>query len=198
MTPGYVGADFLALVSEAGARSVERIFGPANEPILPGNDTGDAPPGVPMDTDAATSPEPDATSGDVSTVEPAGIPAAMDALRALRRPLNAAELAPLCVTMDDFRVAMRKVQPSAKREGFATVPNVSWADVGALAPVRWRPRVVARALRAHDRARPLFPQVREELTISLLEPIARPERFKVRARRALPCRCLALSRALRL
>ena len=165
MTPGYVGADFLALVSEAGARSVERIFGPVNEAMLPVDEIGDAPPGVPMDTDAAaTSPEPgsnDATSGatcgDGSTVEPAGVPAATDALRALRRPLSDAELAPLCVTMDDFRVAMRKVQPSAKREGFATVPNVSWADVGALAPVRWRPRVVARALRALDRARPLFP-----------------------------------------
>ena len=28
------------------------------------------------------------------------------------------------------------VQPSAKREGFATVPGVSWKDVGALADIR--------------------------------------------------------------
>lgn len=44
-----------------------------------------------------------------------------------------------------------KVQPSAKREGFATVPGVSWSDVGALASVR------------------------EELGLSILEPIAYPE-----------------------
>lgn len=28
------------------------------------------------------------------------------------------------------------VQPSAKREGFATVPDVTWNDVGALEAVR--------------------------------------------------------------
>ena len=31
---------------------------------------------------------------------------------------------------------MKTVQPSAKREGFATVPNTTWADVGALEDVR--------------------------------------------------------------
>ena len=45
----------------------------------------------------------------------------------------------------------RQVQPSAKREGFATVPGVTWSDVGALASVR------------------------EELSLSILEPIAYPE-----------------------
>lgn len=44
-----------------------------------------------------------------------------------------------------------QVQPSAKREGFATVPGVSWSDIGALASVR------------------------EELSLSILEPIAYPE-----------------------
>lgn len=44
-----------------------------------------------------------------------------------------------------------QVQPSAKREGFATVPGVSWKDVGALASVR------------------------EELGLSILDPIAFPE-----------------------
>jgi ribosome biogenesis ATPase len=29
-----------------------------------------------------------------------------------------------------------QVQPSAKREGFATVPDVSWSDIGALDDVR--------------------------------------------------------------
>ena len=32
--------------------------------------------------------------------------------------------------------ALRLVQPSAKREGFATIPDVTWEDVGALKGVR--------------------------------------------------------------
>lgn len=55
--------------------------------------------------------------------------------------------------MDDFLGAVKKVQPSAKREGFATVPGITWADVGALGDVR------------------------EELVMSILNPIHHPERF---------------------
>lgn len=40
------------------------------------------------------------------------------------------------ITQNDFETAIRRVQPSAKREGFATVPDVSWDDVGALSNVR--------------------------------------------------------------
>eukprot|EP00010_Vexillifera_abyssalis_P008924 CAMPEP_0201550134 /NCGR_PEP_ID=MMETSP0173_2-20130828/6533_1 /ASSEMBLY_ACC=CAM_ASM_000268 /TAXON_ID=218659 /ORGANISM="Vexillifera sp., Strain DIVA3 564/2" /LENGTH=284 /DNA_ID=CAMNT_0047960029 /DNA_START=171 /DNA_END=1022 /DNA_ORIENTATION=+ len=55
--------------------------------------------------------------------------------------------------MEDFRAALKKVQPSAKREGFVTIPNVSWDDVGAL------------------------DNVRKELFFSIVDPINRPERF---------------------
>jgi len=55
--------------------------------------------------------------------------------------------------MDDFLSAIPNVQPSSKREGFATVPGVSWSSIGALQSIR------------------------EELTLSVLEPIAHPERF---------------------
>ena len=57
-------------------------------------------------------------------------------LRAYAEPLSDASLAPLSVTMDDFLEAIPRVQPSAKREGFATIPNVTWEDVGALDDVR--------------------------------------------------------------
>lgn len=40
------------------------------------------------------------------------------------------------VTMSDFERALENVQPSAKREGFATVPDVTWNDIGALSDVR--------------------------------------------------------------
>ena len=45
------------------------------------------------------------------------------------------------------------MQPSSKREGFATVPNVTWNDIGALAGVR------------------------EELMVTILAPIRNPKRF---------------------
>ena len=58
------------------------------------------------------------------------------------------------VEMSDFTAALKLVQPTATREGFAIVPDVTWDDVGALR------------------------EVREELLHNLLEPIAHPERFK--------------------
>jgi len=42
----------------------------------------------------------------------------------------------LSITMDDFMNALPKVQPSSQREGFTTVPNVTWDDVGALQKIR--------------------------------------------------------------
>lgn len=38
--------------------------------------------------------------------------------------------------MTDFQASLASVQPSAKREGFATVPDVTWEDVGALQDIR--------------------------------------------------------------
>mmetsp|Transcript_16793 Transcript_16793/g.38484 ORF Transcript_16793/g.38484 Transcript_16793/m.38484 type:complete len:840 (+) Transcript_16793:291-2810(+) len=69
-------------------------------------------------------------------------------------PLSAEEMESLHITMQDFLDAIPKVQPSSKREGFATVPGVSWDDIGALGSVR------------------------EELTLSVLEPIRNPEKFQ--------------------
>ena len=36
----------------------------------------------------------------------------------------------------DFTEALQKVQPSARREGFSTIPDVRWEDVGALKEVQ--------------------------------------------------------------
>lgn len=68
-------------------------------------------------------------------------------------PLTEAQLSPLCITSADFTAALKEVQPSSKREGFATVPGVTWEDIGAL----------------HS--------TREELHMSIVEPIRRPELF---------------------
>jgi ribosome biogenesis ATPase len=68
-------------------------------------------------------------------------------------PLTPAQLAPLHVTFTDFIQALSQVQPSSKREGFATVPDVTWADIGAL----------------HH--------TREDLRMAIVQPIRRPDVF---------------------
>jgi ribosome biogenesis ATPase len=70
-------------------------------------------------------------------------------------PLTPEELQELSITLDDFKLALKKVQPSSKREGFATVPDVTWADIGALQSVR------------------------DELRMAVVEPIRHPEVFKM-------------------
>lgn len=46
------------------------------------------------------------------------------------------KLLDLQVTMDHFREALKEVEPSALREVFVEVPNVSWKDVGGLDSVK--------------------------------------------------------------
>lgn len=50
-------------------------------------------------------------------------------------PAAATELTGLAITMADFEGAIAKVQPSVRREGFATTPDVTWDDVGSLIEV---------------------------------------------------------------
>uniref|UniRef100_A0A915DE52 AAA+ ATPase domain-containing protein n=1 Tax=Ditylenchus dipsaci TaxID=166011 RepID=A0A915DE52_9BILA len=54
----------------------------------------------------------------------------------------------------DFHEALSVIVPSAKREGFATVPDVRWSDIGALQDIR------------------------KELEWSILKPIKHPELFE--------------------
>ncbi|KAJ1650757.1 Ribosome biogenesis ATPase rix7 [Dispira simplex] len=74
-------------------------------------------------------------------------------LKSHPEPLSESELASLFITPEDFLEALHKVQPSSKREGFATVPGVSWDDIGALS------------------------RVRDELRMAIVEPIRHPDYF---------------------
>eukprot|EP01116_Phalansterium_solitarium_P004439 TRINITY_DN1544_c0_g1_i2.p1 TRINITY_DN1544_c0_g1~~TRINITY_DN1544_c0_g1_i2.p1 ORF type:complete len:759 (+),score=198.17 TRINITY_DN1544_c0_g1_i2:71-2347(+) len=157
-TPGFVGADLIALTREASSVAVQRAITAleAARPLPPAPLAADslatpssasAAPLDVIDLDAPTPPDTPASAA-ASDVE-------MAAGNRDERPLLSAEqLAELHITMDDFVQAIPKVQPSAKREGFATIPNVSWDDVGAL----------------HD--------IRHELGMFILEPIKHPDRFR--------------------
>ncbi|KAK2999441.1 hypothetical protein RJ639_023222 [Escallonia herrerae] len=49
-----------------------------------------------------------------------------------KNPWSPEEMEKLSITMVDFEEAAKLVQPSSRREGFSTVPNVRWDDVGGL------------------------------------------------------------------
>ncbi|XWS51669.1 hypothetical protein CRYUN_Cryun11dG0003200 [Craigia yunnanensis] len=49
-----------------------------------------------------------------------------------RQPWLPKEMEKLTITMADFEEASKMVQPSSRREGFSSIPNVKWEDVGGL------------------------------------------------------------------
>ncbi|KAI0077685.1 AAA-domain-containing protein [Panus rudis PR-1116 ss-1] len=171
-TPGYVGADLAALTGAAGIVAVKRIFQQLSDGtlVLPESLTVESeidpdasmvvdPPTASQDTAPAQAPANPSSSSKpapfsnftVSESSPAS--SIVHFLRAHPNPLTEAQLAPLHITFSDFMLALTQVQPSSKREGFATVPDVTWADIGAL----------------HS--------VREELHMAIVQPIRRPEIF---------------------
>ncbi|TMW58326.1 hypothetical protein Poli38472_011914 [Pythium oligandrum] len=141
-TPGFVGADLVSLTKEAAVIAVNRIF----SSML----TAPPKPSTPIET--AVSTDTPMENGDEAAAVDAASTA--DGIRSKVTPFTAKQLEPLSITMADFLAAIVKVQPSSKREGFATIPDVTWADIGALASVR------------------------EELVLSILQPIQHPERFE--------------------
>ncbi|NXN30388.1 NVL protein, partial [Nycticryphes semicollaris] len=138
LTPGYVGADLMALCREAAIYTVSRILIKSEDQKRKHVHAG-----------GNTAEESTGTETDI-----------LDELHRLldllknQDPLPEDQLQKLCIEMNDFIVALSSVQPSAKREGFVTIPDVTWADIGALEDVR------------------------EELTMAILAPVRNPEQFK--------------------
>uniref|UniRef100_A0A4W4EGB2 AAA+ ATPase domain-containing protein n=1 Tax=Electrophorus electricus TaxID=8005 RepID=A0A4W4EGB2_ELEEL len=142
LTPGYVGADLMALCREAAMSAVNRVLR-----LAAGACPSTRPPAADcQDTGIAS----DAQEGSSA---PGELPQLL-ALLKNSESLSEEQLASLCIIMDDFRASLTSVQPSAKREGFATVPDVTWDDVGALQDIR------------------------EELTMAILAPVRNPEQFR--------------------
>jgi len=130
-TPGFVGADLNDLVSTAGAAAIKRYL-----EILKSNS------GEEMDIEDE--------SDEVSPK-----------IKELRRLIMHAKENPVGeesqvveVSNQDFFTALPKIQPSSKREGFATIPDTTWADIGALGGVR------------------------DELATAIVEPIRNPEVYE--------------------
>ncbi|NWX15327.1 NVL protein, partial [Aegotheles bennettii] len=138
LTPGYVGADLMALCREAAVCTVNRVLIKTEKQkrkhVHAGGNTAEE-------------------SMEVGTDTLDELQRLLDLLKK-QDPLPEEQLQKLCIEMNDFIVALSSVQPSAKREGFVTIPDVTWADIGALEDVR------------------------EELTMAILAPVRNPEQFK--------------------
>ncbi|KAF3310172.1 hypothetical protein TWF173_009975 [Orbilia oligospora] len=145
LTPGFVGADLSSLITAAGTFAIKRIYddlkvrhqiGTAEQDegvsILNGAMEIDGGPGL-----ANGKPNP------ILEDAPNPFP-----------PLSPEELERLSITIDDFLTALPKVQPSSKREGFATVPDVTWQQIGALEAIR------------------------KQMQLAIVKPIAHPEIFE--------------------
>ncbi|XP_067613435.1 nuclear valosin-containing protein-like isoform X2 [Eurosta solidaginis] len=90
------------------------------------------------------------------TIDPQNIsePSLLELLNWLENPpADLTCASDFCITLDDFFEAVKVVQPSSKREGFITVPDVTWNDVGALQDIR------------------------EELQLAVLAPVKFPEKL---------------------
>ncbi|XP_008063349.1 nuclear valosin-containing protein-like isoform X1 [Carlito syrichta] len=144
LTPGFVGADLMALCREAAMCAVNRVLMKLQEQQQKEPEIE----GLPSEGDQEERPG----------TEPAS--ETQDELQRLlgllrdQDPLSEEQMQELCIELNDFIVALSSVQPSAKREGFVTVPNVTWADIGALEDIR------------------------EELTMAILAPVRNPDQFK--------------------
>ncbi|XP_043819195.1 nuclear valosin-containing protein-like isoform X2 [Dromiciops gliroides] len=149
LTPGYVGADLMALRQEAVCCAVDRVLLKLN--MLKQKD---GPSGA-VTTEGSLVELMDTEDGSKSQ----DLPVENELLRLLellkdQNSIPEDQLQMLCIEMNDFIVALSKVQPSAKREGFVTVPNVTWSDIGALE------------------------NIREELTLAILAPLRYPDQVK--------------------
>ena len=129
LTPGFVGADLSDLVSTAGSAAIKRF----------------------LDTLKTESNEMDI---DEDAIPPSATVSELRRLIKRAKVPTEAEMTTISITIDDFLTAIPKIQPSSKREGFATIPDTTWADIGALRPVR------------------------EELLTAIVEPIRNPEKYK--------------------
>jgi ribosome biogenesis ATPase len=120
MTPGFVGADLQSLTSTAGTIAIKRIINRIQSVSSAGAEI--------MEVDHSPRPPHDEPARPVSMLHAF--------IKDDQGPLSTEQLQGLSITQEDFLTALPKVQPSAKREGFATVPDVTWDNVGALKDLR--------------------------------------------------------------
>ncbi|KAF2212507.1 hypothetical protein CERZMDRAFT_97770 [Cercospora zeae-maydis SCOH1-5] len=130
LTAGFVGADLHDLVGKAGAHQMERLMHAFQQQAAD----------LDLPYTPSTRPE----------VMQSRRLVARSQARSTPRPAGFEQIT---LTMTDFLSVLPTIIPSSKREGFTTVPTVSWKDIGALQSVR------------------------NELIRSIVQPIAKPHLY---------------------
>lgn len=138
-TAGFVGADLKDLVSKAGTWTMAQY----REALMKQAADLEA---EQMDVDQANPTRPSEAAQSVRRL------VTRVRNKDLPRPVGFEEKS--AITMQAFDSVLPTIVPSSKREGFATVPDTTWDDVGALGGVR------------------------DELQTAIVEPIRNPERYK--------------------
>lgn len=156
LTPGFVGADLKSLVTAAGVVAIKRIFESLSEIDEELSSKNDA---VDMDVDSNNNtkqvvPNALANMKFDKKSEEQQLSTIQKFLIKHPDPLSEEQLAPLSISFSDFKEALPNIQPTAKREGFATIPDVTWKNVGALSNIRM------------------------ELHMCIVQPIKKPELYQ--------------------
>ncbi|CAI4621229.1 BDM_1a_G0035320.mRNA.1.CDS.1 [Saccharomyces cerevisiae] len=153
LTPGFVGADLKALVTAAGTCAIKRIFQTyANIKSAPTTATDSSEDN--MEIDETANGDESSLKNTANMIDPLPLSVVQQFIRNYPEPLSGEQLSLLSIKYEDFLKALPTIQPTAKREGFATVPDVTWANVGALQ------------------------RVRLELNMAIVQPIKRPELYE--------------------
>ncbi|AQZ16568.1 RIX7 (YLL034C) [Zygosaccharomyces parabailii] len=147
LTPGFVGADLKALITAAGTCAIKRIF------HAYANSSAAEDPDQKMEIDQEEQKEL-SLKNTANIIDPLPLSIIQKFIQNFPGPLDDEQLAKLSIRYEDFLKALPTIQPTAKREGFATVPDVTWASVGALN------------------------KVRVELNMAIVQPIKKPELYE--------------------
>lgn len=136
-TAGFVGADLKDLVSKAGTWSMDQFRRALEKQAANAETTMEIDGGISLNADSLMN---QSIRRLITRVRDTEAP----------RPEGFEDTV---ITMEAFEAVLPTITPSSKREGFATVPDTTWRDVGALAGVR------------------------EELEMAICEPIKDPAKF---------------------
>lgn len=149
------GEDGMAVDVEPEAASGEQKAS-TSTPTAP-TSANTSTPGSPSSTSTALAiPPPPSTSNKLFATMSSSLRQTPIASFLLSHPSTLPEnlLSSLALLPPDFASALKTTQPSSQREGFATIPSVTWSDIGALEGIR------------------------DELHMAIVQPIRRPELFR--------------------
>ena len=106
-TPGYLAADLQALCRAAGHNAINRLIKNDKETNKINNDI------IQKDEEKNNN-----DNNNISVEE------------------DDEKIKNLYIEQEDFALALTQIQPTSKREGFSTIPNVTWDNVGGLKDLR--------------------------------------------------------------